>query len=245
MTAGAPRTSLSTWLVVGVVVGLAVAGLLAWLLWATGDDPETAAPEPDDNSVGDGVAAGEDDCPWDHETLIVGGMTVPADCDHGPFDVGDAGRLAGWAQTREGAAHAAAGLHVTTWALAGPDVYRHTIEEQTYGPDSERAVLLDDTENEYAELEQEHQLDGGPFEGTWQRSRIEGYRIEEYSDNEATVWLWMPSLDAQGQERDVAQRVDLRWIDGDWQLDVETKRRWREHLDQHPVAEQFEEFEEP
>lgn len=247
MTAGAPRTSLARWVIAALVVGLAVAALVAWLLWTTGDDGTgTAGDRANGDTQADrtDVAAEADgECRWDTETLIVGGMTVPADCEHGPDEVDD-GRLSGWSHTREGAAHAAAGLHVTTWALAGPDVYRPTIEEQTYGPDSERKVLLDDTEKEYAELEQEHQLDGGPFKGTWQRTRIKGYRIEDYNDEEATVWLWMPSLDAEGQERDVAQRVDLRRIDDDWRLNVETKRRWREHLDRNPVIERFDEFEE-
>lgn len=247
MTAGAPRTSLARWVIAALVVGLAVAGLVAWLLWTTGDNGAgTAAERATGDTQADRADADDDTggaCRWNTETLIVGGMTVPASCEHGPHEV-NGGRLSGWSHTRKGAAHAAAGLGVTTTALVGPDVYRATIEEQTYGPESERSVLLDDVEQEYAELDAEHDLGGGPFEGTWQRTRIESYRIAEYSGDAATVWLLTPSVDAQGQERDVAQRMDLRWVEGDWQASAETLRRSHEHLDRQPVSEQFEGFEE-
>lgn len=247
MTVGAPRTSLARWVIAALVVGLAVAALVAWLVWTTGDNERgTAGDRANGDTQADRANAGDDTdgvCRWATETLIVGGMTVPADCEHGPAEVDD-GRLSGWSQTREGAAHAAAGLGVATTALVGPDAYRATIEEQTYGPDSERSVLLDDVEQKYAELDEKHDLGGGPFKGTWQRTRIEGYRITEYSDESATVWLLTPSVDAEGQEREVAQRMDLRWIEGDWQASAETLRRSHEHLDRQPVSEQFEGFEE-
>lgn len=244
MTAGAPRTSLAWWVVAALVVGLAVAALVAWLVWTTGGEGETGAAggQSDRDAQADRADAGDDTggaCRWDTETLIVGGMTVPADCEHGPAEVDD-GRLSGWSQTREGAAHAGAGLRITTGALAGPEVYRATIEEQTYGPDSERSVLLDDVEQNYAELDAEHGLDGGPFEGTWPRGQIQGYRVEDYSDNEATVWLL---TSAQGEE--VAHRVDLQWVAGDWQASVESFRQWREHTNRQPVTERFDQFEEP
>lgn len=240
MAAGAARTPLSSWILAATVVGLAVALLIMWLLWTTGNDDTASSPDRVANGAGEGHATNRDDtddCPWHTETLVVGGMTVPADCDHGPAEVSDDGRLAEWAQTPEGAAHAAAGLRIATGALVGPDVYRATVEEQTYGPDSERAVYLDDVEQDYAELDQQHQLDGGPFEGTWPRGQIQGYRVEEYADDETTVWLLTSAADQQ-----VAYRMDLQWARDDWHASVEILRRWRDHMDRNPLPERFEEF---
>lgn len=241
MTRGAPDTPITSWAVAAVVVGAAIAGLIAWLLATTGDPAPTSHAPASPTPGGDPHADNGDGCRWASETLIVGGVTVPASCRHGPREV-DENRLAGWAHTRTGAAHAAAGLGVTTTALVGPDAYRATIRQQTYGPASERRVLLADVAGQYAELDRQHQLDGGAFKGTWERLRIEGYRVADYTPNQATVWLWTPSLDAQGHERDVAQRLDLRWIDGDWQASVTTLRRAQQHLNRHPVTERFTRF---
>jgi hypothetical protein len=240
MTAGAPDTPASAWVVAAVVVGLALAGLLAWLLVSTGDQPAVSRPTASPTPQGGRLAGDDTDdgggCRWDRETLIVGGVTVPADCQHGPYEV-EGGRLAGWARTRRGAAYAAAGLRVATAPQVGPDAYRPTIGQQTFGPESERSVLLDDVAQAYAALEQQHQLDGGAYQGTWPHGRIAGYRVAAYTDATATVWLLL-----EGGGHQVAQRIDLRWLDGGWQASAQTLRRWHEHLNRHPVAGRYERF---
>ena len=193
-----------------LTVGLCtLAGLV--LVWGTGytlrdqDVPEVAGP----------TQAGQTPATPAVRLVEVPGGTVPVSDRHGPARQRE-GLAAGFSHDERGAAVAAVNLAVRASSAAGPEVYEPTVRNQGYG-DPEAMLQRNRAERPVGDTSAET--------GATRLSELR-YRVISGDPTGDSVVISM--LATTGQARDLGgfARLDvtLRWIDGDWRLQVPTAR---------------------
>jgi uncharacterized protein YceK len=199
-------------LLLGVVFALAIAGV-ASVLATRGSQEGPASAEADQQEAD--VAAGQQEASQWSELQITG-LALPVSDVHGPFDT-SRGQAQGFSRDEMGAV--LAGLHVGLRASpgVGRNVFEPTIREQVTGAATDVQALLERVTSEYeAQAVQHGTLPGQPLPD--QLGSYEGYRIGEFTDDAAIVYILVRGPDPSGGTVLSEARVDLRWEDGDWRL---------------------------
>ncbi|MBW3578888.1 MAG: hypothetical protein KY462_14335 [Actinobacteria bacterium] len=163
-------------------------------------------------------------------TQDAGMREPPASSDPGPSTtVG--GVPVGYERSREGAVAAAANYAVVLDSPAVLDSERLASVLQRVAEEDARADLTERFTRIAALLEERLSLDATTRSdaGFVMRSVPAGYRILDYSDDEATVAIWGTSVFVAAGRQAVAPawgttELSLRWEDGDWRvLSIDTE----------------------
>lgn len=196
----------------------AVAGIAtAAVVFLAGTDQPGAAPtatasaqQPGTGSS-DAATAG---LPADLTFADVAGVSVPVSKRSGPFTVGE-GLARGFAHDRGGAVLAAAHIVVRVSPQLGPQVFDPTLRTQVVGPDA--AALRLQIAEQYETLRGAAGVAYGQPVGRLYAT-LRGYRLDQYSDEQATVALLIAADDSQGRSALTVSTVQLQWTGTDWAL---------------------------
>jgi len=194
-----------------LIVGLCTLAALS-LIWSVGhafrdqDVPGAASPAQPTEQPADAPAV---------RLVVVPGGTVSVSDRHGPAHQRE-GLAAGFSHDERGAAVAAVNLAVRVSSAAGPEVYEPTIRNQGYG-DPDAMLQRNRAERPVGDTSAET--------GATRFSELR-YRVISGDPTGDSVVISM--LATTGQARDLGgfARLDvtLRWVDGDWRLQVPTAR---------------------
>jgi hypothetical protein len=181
---------------VAILAVLVVGLLLVVKLW-----PDSGSPSRDEVKG--------PDITW---SAAADGVNLPISRAAGPARFMD-GRGVGFGRSELGAALAA--IHISHNASAGPGpaIFTAAIRSQVTGPD--RDPMLDHIAKEYEADRQKFGLaEGAPIPPAG-AGRI-AYKVTRYTDTEAAVTV--ASTLAANATRFFAFDLEVRWIDGDWQM---------------------------
>jgi hypothetical protein len=152
--------------------------------------------------------------PGDLSFTVVAGVRLPVSAAAGPHGVGG-GLARGFTQTRAGAALAAAHLLVRVHPEVGADVFGPTVAHQVVGDD--REALAANVADAYEQLLHQWPAAYGQPAGRLYLA-TPGYRIDSFTDQDATVALLIEIPHDRGGTLLGATTVRMRWHDGDWAL---------------------------
>lgn len=142
------------------------------------------------------------------------GVQLPYSHANGPAEVGG-NRAWGFADSAGGAVFAAVHIGVRANAQWGPDIFEPTIRYQVDGPD--KAVLLDQLGLAYQQLADKAGVSGGGPVGRAYAVE-EGFRVESFSRDAATVDVVTAGPGSDGTTVRTATRIQLVWHDQDWRV---------------------------
>lgn len=195
-----------------LIVGLATTVALA-LIWTVGFVFRDQEPSGVSTEAGQPAASSSSGSAV--RLVEIPGGTVPISDRYGPADQGK-GLAAGFSHDEPGAAVAALNLAVRTSSAAGPEVYEPTISNQGFG---DPAAML---ERNRAERPGED-TPAGP---SATRFSSVHYRLIGGDPTGDSVVISLLAETQQARQLGGLARLDvtLRWIDGDWRMQVPTAR---------------------
>ena len=144
----------------------------------------------------------------------VAGVSVPVSRQGGPQHSA-AGLARGFSHDRGGAVLAAVHILLRLSPPLGPQVFDATLRTQVAGPDAPALRL-----HVAAQYEQLRDGAGSTYGQPTGRlyAQLRGYRLEQYSAEQATVRLLIAADDGRGGTALTASIAQLRWAGGDWSL---------------------------
>jgi hypothetical protein len=154
--------------------------------------------------------------PSDLTFTEVAGVPLPVSDTVGPRQPGG-GLGRGFTRTRAGAVLAAAHILVRVHPEVGADVFGPTLDHQVVGDAGDVRALASNVADAYEQLLQQWPATYGQPAGRLYLA-IGGYRIDSFSNTDATVALLIEIPDNGGGSLLGATTVRMRWHRGDWAL---------------------------
>lgn len=152
--------------------------------------------------------------PEDLSFAEVAGVRLAVSDTAGPQHI-SGGLASGFARTQAGAALAAAHILVRIHPEVGADVFGPTLAHQVVGDDTE--ALVANVAEAYEQLLHQWPAAYGEPAGRLYLA-IPGYRVDSFTDTDATVALLIEVPADGGGSLLGATTLRLRWQDGDWVL---------------------------
>jgi hypothetical protein len=180
-----------------------------------GTAPPPSISQPAASPTGTAGQAG-DPVPGDLAFTEVAGLRLPVSDTAGPSEVA-AGLARGFTRTQAGAALAAAHVLVRVHPEVGADVFGPTLDHQVVGDAGDVQALAGNVADAYEQLLQQWPATYGQPAGRLYLA-IGGYRIDSFTDTDATVALLIEVPDNGGGSLLGATTVRMRWHQGDWAL---------------------------
>lgn len=141
------------------------------------------------------------------------GIRLPYSRANGPAHV-EGDQVRGFADSAGGAVFAAVHIGVRANAQWGPDIYGPTVRDQVDGPD--KPALLDQLDSAYEQLADKAGVSSGPVGRAY--AVEEGFRVEAFSPDAATVDIVTAGPGRDGTTVRVATRIQLTWCGHDWHV---------------------------
>lgn len=177
--------------------------------------PAPSTPQPAVSPTGTAGRAG-DAVPGDLTFAEVAGVRLPVSDTAGPHQVAS-GLARGFTRTRAGAALAAAHVLVRVHPEVGAEVFGPTLARQVVGDSEDVQALAGNVADAYEQLLQQWPATYGQPAGRLYLA-IGGYRVDSFTDTDATVALLIEIPDNGGGSLLGATTVRMRWHRGDWAL---------------------------
>lgn len=181
----------------------------------TSPPPPPSTPQPAASPTSTAGQA-SDPLPDDLTFTEVAGVSLPVSDTAGPSQVA-AGLARGFTHTQAGAALAAAHILVRVHPEVGADVFGPTLDHQVVGDAGDVQALAANVVDAYEQLLQQWPATYGQPAGRLYLA-IGGYRVDSFSDTDATVALLIEIPDNGGGSLLGATTVRMRWHQGDWAL---------------------------
>ncbi|WP_158886259.1 hypothetical protein [Amycolatopsis anabasis] len=199
------------WIVAAAVVAVAAA-LVGWLISSSGPEPTGPPAAAASPSIPDTVPSSGPDprCQLRWETAPSGDL-VPVNACAGPRDI-SGGRARGFAHDQTGAVYAAIHITMRMSATAGPAVYRPTYAEQTVGDSQDALSLL---------AREKSSTPSGDS-----RARRWWWKLGAGDPTGDLVVVELAAATAQAEASGSVAHlsVTLRWVDGDWKVQLPRPR---------------------
>lgn len=142
------------------------------------------------------------------------GIRLPYSRENGP-STRSGGLARGFPDSSGGAVFAAVHIGVRANAQWGPAIYGPAVRDQIDGPD--KAALLDQLDSAYEQLADKAGTASGQPVGRAYAVE-EGFRVESFSPDAATVDIVTAGPGNDGSTVRVATRIQLTWRDHDWHV---------------------------